>query len=98
MFILANLVLTIAQILNLILTALYWLVLVRALISWVNPDPFNPIVQVLNQITEPILDPIRRILPPTPLDFSPIVAFLLIYAVKSFVVASLFDLGFRMKY
>ena len=82
---------------ELILTVLYWLILVRALISWVNPDPFNPVVQFLTRVTEPILQPIRRLLPPMGIDISPIIAFLAIIFLKSFLVATLFDLGMRLR-
>ncbi len=97
MFILGNLVNVIAQLVNFILTALYVLILLRALISWVNADPFNPIVQFLHQTTEPILEPIRRFLPRSPIDFSPLLAALLIYLTKSFLVQSLFEIGLRLK-
>ncbi len=96
MFILANLLITLAQIVNIILTILYWLIVVRALISWVNPDPGNPIVVLLHQATEPILEPIRRFLPVLAIDISPIVAFLVIFALKSFLVATLYDIANRL--
>ena len=86
-----------AKIVELLLTVLYWLILVRALISWVNPDPFNPVVQFLTRVTEPILQPIRRLLPPMGIDISPIVAFLAIIFLKSFLVATLFDIGMRLR-
>ena len=86
-----------AKMVELILTVLYWLILVRALISWVNPDPFNPVVQFLTRVTEPILQPIRRLLPPMGIDISPIIAFLAIIFLKSFLVATLFDIGMRLR-
>lgn len=99
MFIVSNFLLSLARILDLLLTMLYWLILIRAIISWVNPDPFNPIVQFLYKTTEPILNPIRRILPFTyaiGLDFSPIIAFFLIIFLKGFIVKSLVDLSYRL--
>lgn len=86
-----------AKMVELILSVLYWLILIRALISWVNPDPFNPVVQFLTRTTEPILQPIRRFLPPMGIDISPIIAFLAIIFLKSFLVATLFDLGMRLR-
>ena len=65
MFVLSNLLIACAKIIEIILTMAYWLILIRALISWVNPDPFNPIVQFLYKMTEPILCPIRKLLPLT---------------------------------
>lgn len=97
MFVLSNFVIASARVVELLLSILYWLVLIRALISWVNPDPFNPLVQFLNRTTEPILQPIRRLLPPMGIDISPIIAFLAIIFLKSFLVATLFDLGMRLR-
>lgn len=97
MFVLSNLFMACAKMTELILTVLYWLILVRALISWVNPDPFNPVVQFLTRTTEPILHPIRRLLPPMGIDISPIIAFLAIIFLKSFLVATLFDIGMRLR-
>lgn len=97
MFVLSNLFFALAQVVGFVLTFYYWAILIRALISWVNPDPFNPIVQFLHRVTEPVLQPIRRMLPFTPIDFSPIIAFLLILFLKSFLVATLYDLGMRLR-
>ncbi len=100
MFVLSNLLIAIARILDVILTMLYWLILIRALISWVNPDPHNPIVQFLYKTTEPMLYPIRKILPlglRFGIDISPIVAFLAIMFLKSFLVMTLLDLAIKLK-
>lgn len=96
-FVLSNFVMACAKMVELILSVLYWLILVRALISWVNPDPFNPVVQFLTRTTEPILQPIRRLLPPMGIDISPVIAFLAIIFLKSFLVSTLFDLGMRLR-
>jgi YggT family protein len=100
MFILGNLLSALADILNIVLTILYWLILIRALISWVNPDPYNPLVQFLYKTTEPVLYPIRKLLPLDfrfGIDISPIIAFLLILFFKSFLVRTLMDLALRLK-
>ena len=97
MFILSNLIFSLAKVVDLLLAVLYWVILARAVISWVNPDPLNPIVQLLHNITEPILEPIRRILPRTGIDFSPVVAFLGIIFLQHFLVSTLFDIGYRLK-
>ena len=96
MFILANLIIALAKILDVVLSMAYWLILIRALISWVNPDSFNPIVQFLYRTTDPILNPIRRRLPPMAIDVSPIIAFLLLMFLRSFLVESLMEIGYRM--
>lgn len=100
MFIFSNLLAAIASLLNVMLTVLYWLILIRALISWVNPDPYNPVVQFLYKATEPILYPIRKILPLSlgiGIDISPIIAFLIIIFLRSFLVKTLLDISFRLR-
>jgi len=100
MFILSNFLVAAARILDILLTILYWFILIRALISWVSPDPNNPIVQFLYKTTEPILYPIRKILPLGSrfgIDISPIIAFLAIMFLKSFLVRTLIDLALRLK-
>jgi YggT family protein len=96
MFVVSNLFTALAKMVDIGLTIFYWLILVRALISWVNPDPANPIVQLLERTTEPILAPIRRLLPPMAIDISPIIAFLIIIFLKHFLVQTLYDLSFSV--
>ena len=97
MFVLSNLLKALASITDIVLSIFYWLILIRALISWVNPDPYNVIVQFLFRATEPILTPIRRMLPQMGIDLSPIIAFLIIIFLKGFIVATLIDLSYRMQ-
>jgi YggT family protein len=67
-----------------------FILLARVLISWVQTDPYNPIVRVLYQLTEPLLAPIRRLLPQTGMmDFSPIVAFIALTVVERIVMSLL---------
>jgi len=98
MFVMGNFIIAIATILNYILTIANWLIIIRALISWVNPDPFNPLVRFLTTTTEPMLKPFRRMLPiyTSGLDISPICALLVIWFLKLFLVRSLFGLAVRM--
>lgn len=99
MFILGNFLYSIAHLVEALLTILYWLVIVRALISWVNPDPFNPIVQFLYRTTDPILAPIKKFLPTLgPIDLSPIIAFFVLYFLKLFLVSSLVGLATRLRF
>ncbi|MBF0121899.1 MAG: YggT family protein [Candidatus Omnitrophica bacterium] len=97
MFVLSNLFTAIAKVCDIGLTIFYWLILVRALSSWLNPDPMNPIVQFLERTTEPILAPIRRILPPMAIDISPIIAFLIVIFLRHFLVATLYDVSFSVR-
>ncbi|MDD5496252.1 MAG: YggT family protein [Candidatus Omnitrophica bacterium] len=98
MFVLSNLIIAVATILNYALTILTWLIIIRALLSWVNPDPFNPIVQFLYKVTEPLLAPFRRLIPvySIGIDFSPIFALLLIWFLKLFLVRTLFGIAVRI--
>lgn len=96
MFILSNFLIALARIMDVILTMMYWMILIRVLLSWVNPDPYNFIVQLLYKITEPVLRPLRNILPMMPIDISPIIAFLAIIFIRSFIVKTLFDLANRL--
>lgn len=100
MFILANLIYAFAVILNMLITVMIFLIFIRALISWVNADPYNTIVQFLHKTTEPILEPVRRILPlglRMGIDVSPIVAFIILLFIRLFIVNTLFDLSVKMK-
>jgi len=97
MFVLGNFVIALARVVDVVLFLAYWLILIRALISWVNPDPFNPIVQFLYRTTEPILEPIRRLLPVATIDLSPLIAFLGVMFFKSFLVKTLLDIGYQMQ-
>ncbi len=97
MFVLGNFVKAVAMILDMGLTFFMWLIIIRALISWVSPDPFNPIVQFLIRATEPILRPIQRALPPmSGLDLSPLVAIFIIYFLQAFLIRTLYDIATRM--
>jgi YggT family protein len=78
----------VVQVIFAILSVIQWLVIIAAVISWVNPDPRNPIVQFLYRTTEPILRPFRKILPPRRtggIDLSPILVILLILFIKVFL-------------
>lgn len=99
MFILENFLYSVAHLLEALITILYWLIIVRALISWVDPDPFNPVVQFLYKTTDPILAPIRKFIPTLgPIDLSPIIAFFILYFLKLFLVSSLVDLAARFRF
>jgi len=79
------------QLLLTLLNIYMWVIIIRALISWVNPDPYNPIVQILIRVTEPVLRPLRRLVPPRKLgglDISPIIAILLIQLVRQTLIYS----------
>lgn len=97
MFVAGNLLNALATVLDYVLWLYMWVIIARALISWVNPDPWNPIVQFLDRITEPVLGPIRRRLSwRMGIDVSPIIAFLIIMFLQMAVVQTLKDFAVRM--
>jgi YggT family protein len=98
MFVVSNLLTAIAEILNIGLSLYMYIIIARAILSWVNPDPYNPIVRFLHAITEPVLFRIRRRLPLIfgGMDFSPIIVILAIIFLKSFIVQSLYQMATRL--
>ena len=100
MFVLGNLVEAIAVIASKVLWLYSFVIMIAVLISWVSPDPFNPIVRILRSVTEPLFDWIRRRLPFTMvgvLDLSPMVAFFGIFFLRMFLVQTLLDLSLRLR-
>jgi YggT family protein len=98
-FIFANFLIAIAQILDIVLSAYMWLIIISALLSWVNPDPYNPIVRFLHAVTEPVLRPIRRIIGLRfgVIDISPIIVILGIIFIKYFLVTSFVEFAYKLK-
>lgn len=98
MFVAKNLVEALATIIDYALWAYMWAFIIRAVLSWVSPDPYNPIVRALYSVTEPVLSRLRRRLPlfAGSIDFAPLVVVLVIVFLQRFVVRTLFDLALRM--
>ena len=98
MYILSNLLIAIAKVLDIVLTIFMWIVIARAVLSWVSPDPYNPIVRFIHKVTEPVLYQIRKRIPVNfgGIDFSPIIVFLAIIFLQRFVVHSLYGLAQSM--
>src|SRR3989338_2651581 len=99
MFVFGNFFQAFAQVLGYVIDILWWLIIIRALLSWVNPDPYNVIVQFIERTTEPILHPLRQLVPiyKVGIDISPILAILLLYFLKLFVVSTLLGIGARLQ-
>ena len=95
MFIVGRFLEALATVIYYVLNLYMWIIIARAVISWVNPDPYNPIVRVPYSTTDPVLLAIRRRLPLSfgGMDFSPIVVILAIIFLQRFLVASLHDLA-----
>lgn len=99
MFVVGNFIGALAAVVSIVLQIYMWIMIARVVLSWVNPDPFNPIVRFIHNVTEPVLYPIRQKLPLNfgGLDLSPIVVFLLIVFLQRFVVATLQGLAMTMR-
>ena len=91
MFMISNFLFALAKLVEILLGIYMWIVIGRAILSWVNPDPYNPIVRFLHDVTEPLLSRIRRMLPALggSIDFSPMILILAIYFLMSFLVPTL---------
>jgi len=98
MFIIGNLLTAVALVLNTALQIYMWLIIGSAILSWVNPDPFNPIVRFLRAVTEPVLSEVRKRIPLSfgGIDFSPIIIILGIIFLQQFVVNTLYMAGKKM--
>lgn len=99
MFVLANLISAVAQVLDVVLSAYMWVIIIAALISWVNPDPYNPIVRFLHAVTDPVLRPVRRLIGYRlgPIDVSPMIVILAIMFIQRFLIRSLIELAYKIK-
>jgi YggT family protein len=101
MFVLGNVLIGVAMVLDWILWGYQWILIARAVVSWVNPDPRNPIVQFLYAATEPLIRVARRMLPMNlryfPLDIAFLVVVGLVIFARYGIVPSLFEMGVRLK-
>ena len=99
MFVLGNFIAAVARIIDIALTAYMWIIIIRAVLSWVNPDPYNPIVRLLYRATEPVMALVRRFIPlqGMGIDFSPVIILLAIVFLQSFLVPSLIHFSYYFR-
>ena len=99
MFVVGNFIEAIARIIDMGLTLYMWLIIIRAIISWINPDPYNPIIRFLYSVTEPVLYQVRRLIPMKGIgiDFSPIIVILVIVFLQSFLVRTMLQLAVNFR-
>ena len=99
MFAVSHFIMATAKLVDWALWAYFWIIIARVVFSWINPDPFNPIVRFVYRVTEPVLRPIRRRLPTLQmgLDLSPMIVILALYFLQSFLVESLRDLAVSLR-
>lgn len=97
MFVAGNILLGLATVADWALTIYMWVIIIRALISWVNPDPWNPIVQFLDRVTEPVLTPIRRFMGwRMGIDLSPLIAIMIILFLQIALVQTIREAALRL--
>jgi YggT family protein len=98
MFVIGYFLSALGTVLDYALVFYMWLVIARAVLSWVNPDPYNPIVRFIHNVTEPVLYRVRRWLPLGfgGIDFSPLIVLLIIIFLQTFLVNSLMRLAGRL--
>ena len=99
MFVIGNFVNALAVVLDYALTIYMWIVVARAVLSWVSPDPYNPIVRFLNGVTDPVFAIIRRKLPlpAMGIDISPIIVILVIIFLQRFLVQTLYQVAVSLR-
>jgi len=85
----------VANLINVVIVAYIWIIIARAILSWVSPDPYNPIVRFLYRVTEPVLRPVRERLPISQMgiDFSPMIVILVLYFLREFLVPVLYRIS-----
>ena len=95
MFVAGNFLEALAGLLDTVLTLYVWVIVARSVISWVNADPHNPIVRVLRNLTDPVLDRLRQAVPMAfgGIDMAPVVAIVILWFLRAFLVTSLYDLA-----
>ncbi|MDY6988544.1 MAG: YggT family protein [Thermodesulfobacteriota bacterium] len=98
MFIIGNFLYALATVLDYALLLYMWIIVARAVLSWVSPDPYNPIVRFVNNITEPVLYPVRKRFPVGfgGIDFTPMFVLFAIIFLRLFLVNSLSELARRL--
>ncbi len=86
--ILSTFINAVAQILHMIIQAYIWIIIIAALISWVKPDPYNPIIQILYRLTQPVYDFIRRYIPTLigGVDLAPVILILGLQFIDMFFI------------
>ena len=99
MFVAANLLTALADVLDVLLNTLEIVILIRVILSWANADTYNRFVRIVYLVSEPFLAPFRKLLPPWRmggLDLSPAFALIALFFIRAFLVPTLFDLANRL--
>jgi YggT family protein len=98
MFVFGNFVTGVAYVLDMVLNLYFWIILIRAVLSWIQPNPYNPLVRIIYKLVDPVTYKLSRMIPTRigMIDFAPFILMIIIVFLQRFLVRSLFDLGARM--
>ncbi|MGB2601921.1 MAG: YggT family protein [Candidatus Omnitrophota bacterium] len=97
MFVVAEVVRSLALLVSLLFNVLYFILIIRIIMSWINPDPYNEVVRIIYRVSDPILVPFRRLpLQMGGMDFSPILAFVVLSVLRNFIVNILYHIAYRI--
>ncbi len=98
MFIFANVLRALGEVTDIALNLYTWIIIAQAVLSWVNPDPYNPIVRFLYSVTEPVLRRVRSLVPTSfgGIDFTPMLVILALYFLRRSLVPTIFELSYRL--
>ncbi len=96
---LSTLIIAVATIAQMVIQIYMWVVIISALISWVRPDPYNPIIQILQRLTEPVYEKIRKYIPTviSGIDLTPVILILILQFINLFFIQILFDFAYSIK-
>lgn len=98
MFVISNFLVALADLINVVITFYIWVVIARAIVSWISVDAYHPVVRFLYQVTEPVLGRIRRVLPVMGgLDLSPMILIFALVFLQGFIVPNLHDMAKALK-
>ena len=97
MFVFGEILRSLALLVSLLFNIVFFILVIRIILSWVGADPYNEIVRIIYMVTEPILAPFRRLpLQMGAIDFSPILAFIVLSVLRNFIVNILYQLAYRL--
>ena len=98
MFVIGNLLGAVATVLDIVIQTLLISIFINAILSWLRPDPSNPIVMFLDRVSDLVCQPIRRLFPTavSGIDFAPFIAMLLLIGIRQFLVGTLREAALRM--
>jgi YggT family protein len=97
-FAFGNLLTSIAYVLNILLEIYLWVIIIRAILSWIRPNPYNPLVRIIYGLVDPITYRISRLFPTRigMIDISPFILLIFIIFLQKFLIKTLFNMGLRM--